>query len=214
MKPSQAVVVAVLAVVIVGLTASLDRAAQPARRALGGPSEERDSIVAYEARRAGMDPTLAIAVSHVENWGGDSAIQHRTSGAVGLMQVMPAIWSDSFQTECYGPASLTLRARNACVGVRVAVRYFEECGNWNCALVAYVGARCRPTDSPERCARKTRVGAEYVLEVVERYGRTDLSPARDAIASGSFRPSQTLGLGTNSSGDSAGLRRPVTPGAP
>ena len=213
MKLHQVVIIAVLVILTLGLVTQYDRAAESRTTVFAGPSEERDSIVAYEARRAGMDPALAIAVSHVENWGGDSAVRHRTSGAIGLMQIMP-FWADSFQAECYGGRTLFDRHRNACVGAHIGMRYFGECGNWNCALVAYVGARCRPTDSPERCARKTRIGAEYVLEVVERFGRTDLSPARDAMASGSYRPVQILGLGTNSSGDSAALRRASAPGAP
>lgn len=152
----------------------------------GGPSEERDSIVAYEARRAGMDPALAIAVSHVENWSGDSTAAHPRSGAMGLMQVMP-FWADSFHVECYGPGTLTMRRRNACIGARIAVQYFRECGNWHCALTWYVGARCTQKDGPARCARKTEAGKGYVLAVVERFGRDDLSPARDAMAFGFWR---------------------------
>src|ERR1051325_2713720 len=51
-------------------------------------SEQRDSIIAQEARRAGAPVALSIAVSHVENWTGDStAVSPR--GAVGIMQVLP-----------------------------------------------------------------------------------------------------------------------------
>lgn len=189
------VVVAVVSIVLLGasvtlysarLTGEASPAPVPAPILFGGPSEERDSIVAYEARRAGMDPALAIAVSHMENWSGDSAAAHPRSGAVGLMQVMP-FWTDSFPADCYGPGDLTMRSRNACIGARIAVRYFRECGNWNCALVRYVGAECTRRDTPLRCTRKNEIGKGYVLAVVERFGRTDLSPARDAMAYGSWR---------------------------
>src|SRR6266550_1517081 len=62
-------------------------------------SQQRDSIVAYEARRARVPVPLAIAVSHAENWGGDSTALS-SSGAVGLMQVMPRTWQHSFEPEC------------------------------------------------------------------------------------------------------------------
>lgn len=155
----------------------------PPRTAFGGPSQERDSIVARAARQAGMPEALAIAVSHVENWGGDSTARHPISGATGLMQVMPRLWADSFRTEC-GTDSLVGRWRNACVGTHVAARYFAECGNWDCALRRYAGAWCTPTDSWERCHKKQQAGDAYVLDVVRRFGRSDLSPARDQMAAG------------------------------
>ncbi len=191
----------------------------------GGPSEERDSIVAFEARQAGMDPALAIAISHVENWSGDSAAVHPRSGAIGLMQIMP-FWADSFQVECYGPSALTNRRRNACIGSRIAMRYFRECGNWNCALVWYVGARCTRRDTALRCSQKREAGTAYVLLVVTRFGRTDLSPARDAMAyglwratrvssdSGSSRPARFLSLDSNSFGNDTAWRRARDPRAP
>lgn len=198
---------------------------QPTPVLFGGPSEERDSIVAFEARQAGMDPALAIAVSHVENWSGDSAAVHPRSGAVGLMQVMP-FWADSFQVECYGPSDLTDRRRNACIGARIAMRYFRECGNWNCALVWYVGARCTRRDTALRCMQKREAGTSYVLLVVARFGRTDLSPARDAMAfglwratrlttnAGSARPARSLSLEPHSFGNDTAWRRARDPGAP
>jgi len=148
-----------------------------------GPSQERDSIVAQEARLAGMPVALAIAVSHVENWSGDSTARHPASGAVGLMQILPRTWSDSFAVEC-GVDSLVVRRRNACVGVHVAVEYFQQRGNWNDALRMYAGAWCTARDTYERCARKIKAGDAYVLAVMQRLYRTDLSPARDQMALG------------------------------
>jgi len=148
-----------------------------------GPSMERDSIVGRAAAVAGMPPALAIAISHVENWGGDSASVHPVSGATGLMQVLPKLWADSFVVEC-GPGRIVERWRNACIGTHVAMRYFVESGNWNVAMRRYAGAMCTPTDSWERCHRKEAAGDKYVQDVVSRLYRTDLSPARDQMAMG------------------------------
>jgi len=143
-----------------------------------GPSEERDSIVAQEARRAGMPVALAISISHVENWSGDSTARHPSSGATGLMQVMPRYWNDSFPVQC-GTAPLTNRRRNACVGVQIALRYYRDLGNWEDALRAYVGGICRDTDTPARCQRKTATADGYLFAVLHSIYRTDISPWRD-----------------------------------
>jgi len=156
---------------------------QSAVTLFAGPSQERDSIVAQAAREAGMPTALAIAVSHVENWSGDSTARHPVSGALGLMQVLPRMWRDSFPIEC-GLDSLVARRRNACVGAHIAVEYFEQRGNWNDALRMYAGAWCTKNDSYERCARKIKAGDAYVLAVMQRLYRTDLSPARDQMALG------------------------------
>lgn len=149
-----------------------------------GLSEERDSIVSAQAQRFHMDPSLAIAVSHVENWGGDSAVVHPRSGAIGLMQVMP-FWADSFTTEC-GTAPLIDRRSNACRGVLISVMYFQACGDWDCALTRYLGAECRPKDGPLLCARKRKAADDYIHGVMKRLGR-DLSRERDAFAFGGWR---------------------------
>ena len=148
-----------------------------------GPSMERDSIVAQAARKAGMPQALAIAMSHVENWSGDSTAVHPKSGAVGLMQVLPKLWADSFMVEC-GADTIIGRWRNACVGTHVAMRYFQESGNWDDAMRKYAGAWCTERDSWERCHRKSAAGDQYVQDVVRRLYRTDLSPARDQMAFG------------------------------
>ncbi len=155
-----------------------------------GPSHERDSIVAAAARLAGMPEQLAIAVSHVENWGGDSTAVHPVSGCLGLMQVCPRTWADSFTVQC-GTDSLIARWRNACVGAFIAMEYFQACGNWDCALIKYVGAECTSRDSFERCARKQRTGNQYVRTVMENIYRTDLSQQRDAMAFGGWRRDAT-----------------------
>ena len=101
-------------------------------------SEQRDSIVTAEARRAGVPVGLSIAVSHVENWTGDSmAVSPR--GAVGIMQVLPKFWQHSFEEEC-GCGSLFPRKRNACVGVRVLGSYLKQYKTTAQALRAYHGS--------------------------------------------------------------------------
>lgn len=143
-----------------------------------GPSEQRDSIVAFQARRWGMPVDLALAISHTENWRGDSLARSHV-GAVGLMQVLPKVWSNSFLLEC-GFEDLTNRRRNACVGVMVAMGYFYQRGNWTDALRDYVGANCLPRYTIARCARLQEHAHDYVSTVMSKMYRTDLTPARDA----------------------------------
>lgn len=118
-------------------------------------SEQRDSLVAREARRADVPVSLALAVSHVENWTGDSmAVSSR--GAVGLMQVLPRYWQHEFEEEC-GCGSLFIRQRNACVGVRVLRHYLDKQPTVDKALRAYHGSLQLHT-----------AGDQYVSLVLER----------------------------------------------
>jgi soluble lytic murein transglycosylase-like protein len=101
-------------------------------------SEQRDTLVSQEARRAGVSVALAIAVSHVENWTGDSmAVSAR--GAVGLMQVVPKYWQHEFEEEC-GCGSLFQRRLNVCKGVRVLAFYLKQQKTTVLALRAYHGS--------------------------------------------------------------------------
>lgn len=140
-------------------------------------SEARDSIVAAEARRAGVPVLLALAVSHVENYGGDSmavsvagkqdtatvrraiAGQQRaidTLGAVGLMQVLPRVWWHRFEEEC-GCGSLFDRRRNACKGVRVLAFYLEREPTVDRALRGYHGS-----------LRRHALGDDYAASVLQQ----------------------------------------------
>jgi transglycosylase-like protein with SLT domain len=101
-------------------------------------SDQRDSIVAEEARSAGVPVALSIAVSHTENWTGDSMAVSRV-GAVGLMQVMPRYWEHKFEKEC-GCGSLFMRRLNACKGVRVLRFYLDSLPTVDDALRAYHGS--------------------------------------------------------------------------
>ncbi len=102
------------------------------------PHALRVMVVRAEARRAGISADMALAVSMTENWGGDSLAVSRV-GAIGVMQVMPNFWGQSFRSEC-GNAPLTSLRRNACVGVRVLAYYKQRFGSWDLALRAYNGS--------------------------------------------------------------------------
>jgi soluble lytic murein transglycosylase-like protein len=112
------------------------------RNAPLSPSEQRDSIVATEARRAGIPVGLAIAVSHVEDTSGDS-MAVSPAGAVGIMQVLPKYWQHSFEDEC-GCGSLFRRQRNACVGTHILAQYRKQYPSWGTALRAYHGSHDHP----------------------------------------------------------------------
>jgi hypothetical protein len=143
-------------------------------------AEERDSIVAQEARRAGVPVRLAIAVSQVENWYGDSmavssagsrdtatirraiegdAAAIQRLGAVGIMQVLPRMWWHSFENEC-GCGSLFDRRRNACKGVRVLGYYLAREKTVDAAVRGYHGS-----------LRLHTAGDGYAALVLERLGR-------------------------------------------
>jgi soluble lytic murein transglycosylase-like protein len=120
------------------------------------PSQWRDRVVAQEARRAGVSPALAVAVSHVENWSGDRFAISRTGCCLGVMQVNVSVWSKAFLEEC-GEHSLTDVRTNACVGVMILRHYLHRTRSTHQALAAYYG---EPWD-----------GARYVRKVERRLGR-------------------------------------------
>lgn len=145
-----------VAVIVIGILAVL--VASPRRPAeVYQPTtltEQRDSIVALEARRAGVPVDIALAVSHVENWSGDSTAVS-PAGAVGIMQVMPKYWQHSFEEEC-GCGSLTQRHRNACVGVRILDQYYTRYKTWGKTVRAYHGSHA------------SHAGQQYADAVLER----------------------------------------------
>lgn len=151
-----------LAVVAVLVVADPPAAADPVRPDSAWfagltPSQQRDSIVADEARRAGVPPRLAIAVSHTENWTGDSGAIS-SAGAVGLMQVRPQLWQHAFEAAC-GCGSLFVRRVNACKGVRVLKLYLDSLPSVDVALRAYHGSN-KP--------RLHQAGDVYVGTVLDR----------------------------------------------
>jgi hypothetical protein len=74
------VIIALFAGAVVGVAIFSSASAAPQPVLFGGPSEERDSIVAWEARRVGAPASLMIAVSHTENWGGDPSVLNAVVG--------------------------------------------------------------------------------------------------------------------------------------
>jgi hypothetical protein len=137
-------------------------------------------LFAWEARKVGISERLAIAVSHVENWGGDSmavsnagkqdttTVRHAIDGdqkaidalgAVGLGQVLPRKWWHSFEREC-GCGSLFDRQRNACKSVRILASYLKQEGKVRPALCRYHGSFF----AHEQCDT-------YVGLVIEQLGR-------------------------------------------
>ena len=99
-------------------------------------SDQRDSLVAREARRQAVPVWLALSISHAENWRGlDSTATNSFSGAIGLMQIIPANWG--LYPEC-GTAHITNRRRNVCMGVSI----LAKCLSYTLALTlnCYGGA--------------------------------------------------------------------------
>ena len=101
------------------------------------PRLTTDSIVAYEARRAGVPVSIALAVSRAENYSGDSTAVSSV-GAVGILQIHPVNFG-RFEEEC-GP-SITNRHTNACYGMLLLRRYYQETQSWGAALRRYLGFR-------------------------------------------------------------------------
>lgn len=100
-------------------------------------SQVRDALVIYYARKYGVDTSLALDVSHAENWTGNPRAVS-PAGAIGLMQVMP-FWKGAYP-EC--GESLYDRATNVCYGVSILRSYLIQCGrNTYCATNRYNGAR-------------------------------------------------------------------------
>ena len=80
-------------------------------------SDQRDSLVSRSARKQGVPVWLALSISHAENWQGlDSTATNPFSGAVGLMQIIPANWG--LYPKC-GTAHITNRKRNVCMGISI-----------------------------------------------------------------------------------------------
>lgn len=118
-------------------SAVLFRAVNPRPLNAAVVSVRRDSIVAEQARKWGVPAGLAVHVSHVEDWSGDSTATS-PAGAVGIMQVQPRFWAHAFDADC-GPAPLVNMEKNACVGVHVLTWYYQQTNEWATALRSYNG---------------------------------------------------------------------------
>lgn len=110
----------------------------------------RTRLVLAEARRQGVPPELALAVSRVENWRGlPTAVS--PAGAVGLMQVM-RFWRlyPPLVQLCEGDSLIDPKI-NVCFGVGILRLYKARYLTWPKALRAYNGSLHMP-----------RAGARYV----------------------------------------------------
>lgn len=121
--------------------------------------QQRDSFMAWEARRWGAPPELMIAIGRVEDPTGDSTARSPV-GAVGIGQVMPA-WQHAFEEDC-GCRPLIDRRANACRAVHIFLTYRDSLHSVAPTLVAYVGARTKT-------ASGHRAGDAYVRQVFDAY---------------------------------------------
>lgn len=115
------------------------------------PESLRTRLVLEEASRQGVSPKLMLAISRVENWGGDTLATSR-AGALGLMQVMP-FWANSVTLTAYCNGNELRNPRiNVCFGTAIFRMYLSKYeGNISKALRAYNGSLHLP-----------RAGARYV----------------------------------------------------
>jgi soluble lytic murein transglycosylase-like protein len=98
--------------------------------------EEVSMSVAAWSQIVDVDPVLVLAVMRVENpWLIPDTVS--SAGAVGLMQVMPRYWSESY-SHC--GIDLTEIDTNICKGVNVLRYYLDRHdGDFNEAMLAYNG---------------------------------------------------------------------------
>ena len=124
-----------LPLVLLATACHLDTGGLPATRPMS-MSEKRDSVVAYWGQLEGLPPLLAVAVSHVEVTDGRPDAVSKV-GAVGVMQVMPALWQHAWP-EC--GSDLTNLDTNACKGVKILAWFLQRFeGDTNAALAGYSG---------------------------------------------------------------------------
>lgn len=107
-------------------------------------------VVHYEARRAGLDPLLVLAVIDVESGFRKYAVS--TAGARGYMQVMP-FWVRDIGMPGQNLFHPRTNLRYGCVILRHYLRI--EDGNLHNALGRYNGSLGRP-EYPERVLRTLR----------------------------------------------------------
>jgi len=107
-------------------------------------------LVHYEARRAGLDPQLVLAVIDVESQFRKYAVS--VAGARGLMQVMP-FWVKQIGTPSHDLFDWRTNVRYGCTILRFYLD--RENGNMVNALERYNGSLGKP-DYPKRVIRAWR----------------------------------------------------------
>jgi len=91
---------------------------------------------AREHRRL-VPPQLILAIAYVESRCGIHE-EHVSSGALGIMQVMPFWTKSNLRARC--GANLRRARVNLCYGTHILRHYLARCrGNLNCALARYSG---------------------------------------------------------------------------
>jgi soluble lytic murein transglycosylase-like protein len=132
-------------------------------------------VIVAEARRAGLDPMLVLAVIHVE-----SSFDHdvtSSAGAVGLMQLLEPTMRRELQRNRLPAAD----PRDPVANVRAGVRYLQRLvaafrGDFDLALMAYnagpnrILGHLRAGGVPERFhgyPRKVRAEAERLRRTAE-----------------------------------------------
>jgi len=98
----------------------------------------RNAAVRYEARRWDVPYRIAYAVSHAENYNGDSTALNPRTGAIGILQIHPVHFG-ALAGVCYGSGSMTNLKRNACYGMKILRGYYDQTGSWSAALRKYLG---------------------------------------------------------------------------
>ncbi len=99
--------------------------------------------VARHSYAVGVEPHLTLAVMRVENpWLIADTVSY--AGAVGLLQVMPKYWDDSFE---HCGSDLTNVEVNVCKGTEILRYYIDTTDTLNEALLAYNGCRSQHCQS-------------------------------------------------------------------
>jgi len=147
-------------------------AATLSRRPTGLTADEVAAVartIVVEARRYALEPSLVLAVMHVESRFYNFAVS--PVGAIGLMQVMPdtgAYLAARIGIDWVGPETLFDPTTNVRLGVAYLRELSDRYGNLETALAAY-------NWGPGRIDRRLRLGTalpdEYPNLVLEAYAQ-------------------------------------------
>jgi hypothetical protein len=119
----------------------------------------RAAFTAAQAR--GIDPTLVLAIAAVESKFKPGAV-NPTTGAMGLMQIMPR-WHHDKILNVGGEPSLMLIAPNIAVGAAIMAEYLHaEDGDIEDALGHYLG-----TTGAERYVRRVNMEMAHLTRVMK-----------------------------------------------
>jgi len=142
-----------------------------------GQALEIADVLIEESRASKVPVSIVLGVMNVESEFRTDAVS--TAGARGLMQVMPAIWSQYVESDALkGQTS----RHNPALNVRVAVRYlgdlFKRHGDVRKALKVYGGF---VTKSPDRYVNAVMAKAEqYRVQIGDDNGSGFANEVREA----------------------------------